>query len=730
MAVAMLSSLLGFAQQIDDTGKSNMKGYLSEITILGEGSKRDVQQMPDVSGTTIYAGKKNSIITIDNIQGNVATNTMRQILAKVPGIQIWESDGSGIQVGISARGLSPNRSWEFNVRQNGYDIAADPFGYPEAYYNPQMQAVQRIQMVRGAGSLQYGPQFGGMINYVLRDGSDINKRFQFETKQTIGSYGLFNSFNAIGGNTEKIHYYAFFDHRNADGWRENSRYKTNTGFATVNFKITDRFKLGAELLVYNMVSQQPGGLTDSLFGIDAQKSFRHRNWISTPWVTAALNGNFKVNEKSQVNLKVFGMWGQRDNMGFTSPITVRDSVISKTGEFNNRNLARDYYRNYGLEARYLAEYHLWNMKNTLSVGLRAYHGNTYRLQNGKGTNGIEFNTQLEDSLYPNDLSLSTDNGAVFAENIFRITNNLFIIPGFRIEYISMSAKGRVGFNPDKTPNSIKDENRFRNIILGGIGAEYHTGKYAELYANITQAYRPMLFSDISASPTTDIIDPNMKDAEGYNADMGYRGTIADYLFFDVSGYYLKYNDRIGLVQMKRADSSTYNYRTNVGNSTSTGLEAIVEFNPIKAWIKDKAWGDFSVFVSYSFTEARYDTYIVKTGDFSGNRVENAPRHILRSGLTYNLRAVSLTYQYSYISEAFSDANNTVKPTADGNNGLIPSYAVSDLTASHHFKQFSLKAGVNNLFDVHYFTRRSGGYPGPGLLPAEGRSFFLSIGAKL
>ncbi len=54
---------------------------------------------------------------------------MRQVLAKVPGIYILESDGSCIQVGIAIRGLSPNRSRDFNVRQNGYDISADPFGY-------------------------------------------------------------------------------------------------------------------------------------------------------------------------------------------------------------------------------------------------------------------------------------------------------------------------------------------------------------------------------------------------------------------------------------------------------------------------------------------------------------------------------------------------------------------------------------------------------------------------
>ena len=166
--------------------------YLSEINLVGKGQQRDVMMLPEIVGTKINAGKKNSLVVLDQVNNVVVNNSMRQILAKVPGIQIWESDGSGIQIGIANRGLSPNRSWEFNIRQNGADISADPFGYPEAYYNPQMQAVQRIQIIRGAGALQYGPQFGGMINYIMKDGSNFSKPLQLECNQTVGSFGLMN----------------------------------------------------------------------------------------------------------------------------------------------------------------------------------------------------------------------------------------------------------------------------------------------------------------------------------------------------------------------------------------------------------------------------------------------------------------------------------------------------------------------------------------------------------
>lgn len=73
-------------------------------------------------------------------------NNTRQIYARIPGVNIWENDGTGAQVSIGLRGLNPNRSWEMNTRQNGYDISSDIFGYPEAYYNPSMEAVEKLKL--------------------------------------------------------------------------------------------------------------------------------------------------------------------------------------------------------------------------------------------------------------------------------------------------------------------------------------------------------------------------------------------------------------------------------------------------------------------------------------------------------------------------------------------------------------------------------------------------------
>lgn len=698
---------------------------LPDVTVVGRNSKSDYQQMPEIVGTNIYAGKKNTLIVLDNVQGNVVTNNMRQVLAKVPGIHIWESDPSGIQIGIAARGLSPNRSWEFNVRQNGYDIAADPFGYPEAYYNPQLQAVQRIEIVRGQGSLQYGPQFGGLVNYILRNGSEINKPFEFETQQTVGSNGLFNSYNAIGGKKGKVHYYTFFDHRNGDGWRENSRYFTNAGYGTVTYNFTTKFSLTAEVMRSHIRSQQPGGLTDVQIMQDAQQSFRGRNWFDITWTTPALIANFQINENTRWNTKLFGTIGDRNSVGFLQSITTKDSINPATLSYNNRVVNLDQYRNYGLESRIITDYRLGKMKNTLSAGIRLYTGTTTRQADGKGTTGTGYDVTITGN-YPRDIIFKSRNTAAFAENIFRISDKFLIIPGIRYEWLEGSSSGRNGYTSGGTEIILQNITRDRSFILAGVGTEYHVTRYTEVYANFSQAYRPIQFANLQAPPTTDVVDADLKDAMGYNIDLGYRGKVKDFLQFDISGFYLQYDNRVGTITV----SGTPSYRliTNVGSSTSKGFEGYVEFNPFRAFGKNKD-ADLIIFGSYGYTDAKYSGNH-KDASTKGKKVENAPTNIFRSGITGGYKGFLLTVQISNVGETFSDANNTVTPSANGNNGLIPSYTVTDLTATYKFsKGLNLKAGANNLFNERYFTRRAGGYPGPGALPADGRTFFISVGAK-
>ncbi len=99
---------------------------LSEIILKANRIKAfQLKRLDDSKGTSIYAGKKNEVILVAQTMANLAVNSSRQIYSQVAGLNIYENDDAGIQLHIGGRGLDPNRTSNFNTRQNNYDISAD-----------------------------------------------------------------------------------------------------------------------------------------------------------------------------------------------------------------------------------------------------------------------------------------------------------------------------------------------------------------------------------------------------------------------------------------------------------------------------------------------------------------------------------------------------------------------------------------------------------------------------
>ncbi len=700
--------------------------HLNEVTIIDHQSLGGVDRMPAIKENVIYAGKKNEVIQLDRINADLSTNNTRQIFAKVPGMSIWENDGSGIQVGIAARGLSPNRSWEFNMRQNGHDISADAFGYPESYYNPPMEALSRIEVVRGAASLQFGPQFGGLINYQMKKGHP-NKAFSFESSQTVGSYGMLNTYNAIGGTIKKFSYYAFFHKRTAEGWRENSQYDVNTGYFSAAYQLNRSINISATYTKMDYISQQPGGLTTDQYNSNHRQSHRERNWFNVPWNVASLTADIRLSSNVNLQIKSFMTIAERNSVGFLQSINVNDTINAETLQYAKRQVDREEYKNYGSEARVSAKYKLLNAGQTVAFGIRAYQGKTTRYQKGIGTTGTDFDLSLTDPIYGKSIELGVNNYSAFAENIFQLGHKLKIVPGVRYEMLQNTISGYISTASD---GGIRSEKRDRHILLYGTGVEYTVTEKTNIYGNYSQAYRPVTFSELTPSSTTEIVDANLKDAFGFNADLGYRGAIKNYLNFDVGVFYVAYENRIGVITQNNTP-----FKTNIGASVSKGIESYIEFDPL-AFAQLSRMGSLSLFASNAFVDARYTTWNNPaiaddpTKSIEGKRVENAPQYIHRFGATYSYKSLAATFQASMVGDVFTDAANTDSPNAAATTGKISGYNVMDASLSYGINEhFNIKAGVNNLANEKYATRRSGGYPGPGLLPGNGRTIYLNMGVK-
>lgn len=698
---------------------------LNEVTVNGVRTISGMGRLDELHDAAIYSGKKTEVILLDSLDANTAQNNPRQVLGRIPGANYSETEGSGFPSnGIGFRGLNPTQSIETNTRQNGYNIAADIYGYPEVYYQPPLEAVQRIEVTRGASSLQFGPQFGGVINYIIKNGNP-DKQFEFITQQTAGSFGLFNSFNSIGGQKGKFNYYAFVQYKQQDGWRSNSQYKQLSGFGKLTYQANVKLKIGIEYSILRNKIKMPGGFTDEQFNEDSRASYRSRNWLKSPWNVFAATAEYKFSTNTLLSIKSAVLLSGRDLVWRNEDggPGEADTIDPATNEYVNREVQREKFTNFTTEARLLSNYKLFGLNNTLATGARFFTGKMKRQGGGLGTTGSDFDLTLLDPHFEYSLDFTTINIAPFVENIFRVTERLSVTPGFRFEYIHSTAKGYTT-DDDSGKEVVANESRKRYIPLFGIGAQYKTSNTTNIYGNISQAYRPSDYSMLTPIGVTSKIDPDLKDAKGYNADLGWRGTFNNYLNFDVSAFYLAYNNRVGLIELTNANGQPYTYRTNVANSIHKGIETYIEFRPTKMLKAKPSVGNISFFNSFSYIDARYTS-----GEFKGKFVEYAPQLINRFGITYSRKIFSTTFVLSNTAKSYGDANNTVLSDA-AVVGVIPSYNVMDWATTFKLKNnCNIKCGINNLADKRYFTKRTDEYPGPGIIPAIGRSFYVSIGAK-
>ena len=714
-----------------------LETLLEEIEISGQSEVvAATGWLNAVSGVGIYEAKKTELIRPEMMTMNKAANVSRQIYARVPGLNIWETDGAGVQLGIGGRGLNPNRTSNFNVRQNGYDISADALGYPESYYTPPVQAIRRIELIRGAASLQYGTQFGGMLNFEFKEAPE-NKSIAFESIQTAGSFGLFNSFNSLAGTKGKWSYYGYYNYKHSGGYRENAGINLHNGYFSLTYRPTALSSIQWESTHMSYLAQQPGGLTDLEFRQDPRQSKRSRNWFDVDWNMTALIIDHRFTPKLKINNRIFLLDAHRYAVGNLGRIDRPDNLNE------NRDLLKDDFHNLGNELRLLYHHKLLGKTSVMVIGNRLYSGLTWRRQ-GEGTAAADADFMFinESQAMDSNFDLPSRNVSFFVEEMVQLTSNLSITPGLRYEYILTEAEGYY-YNRlyDLAGNILLEDQIYeqkskpRSLILGGMGVSFKPTEQVELYGNISQNFRAINFNDIRVVNPSFQVDPDISDERGYNADLGIRGKLADQFKFDASIFYLSYQDRIGSVLKREPDpmfnylvDRTYRYRTNIADAGIVGIESYLETSLLKQIIREEI--NLSAFINFAYIHGKY--LESQENGISGNNVEMVPPINIKTGLNAKVYGVGFSMLFGYVQEHFSDATNTDSspPVPTAVEGLIPSYHFMDLSMDYRWRKWLIEAGSNNVTNQSFFTRRAAGYPGPGILPSDGRSFYLSVGISL
>lgn len=734
--IFLLGALLLFAKS-KIWAQNNSNNQLHRIDTLHIWSKKlglelgqfsdpfSVKFDPSGTGMLINSVHGNEIVKLPKQMAPVGDKNARQMLARIPGVMVYDMDGTGNQVNVSVRGLDPHRSWEFNIRQNGVLINSDLYGYPASHYNPPMEAISEVQLIHGTSALQYGAEFGGLINYVLKPG-DTSKVFSGEFIQSVGTWNTLSSYLSAGGKKGKWQYFGYGQFRKSDGYRDTAEGKTHASHAEVKFQPNNKWLVKAEISNSEYAFRLPGPLSDLQFAENPRQASRSRNYFSPNIWVPAISIFHQPNANTKYSLVLSGVYGTRKSVQFEGTADKLDTISSVTGLFAHRMVDIDLFHSKTAELRALKRYRISGYRNDLSVGIRGFSNRLHRQQQGVGSVGSDMDFGINDSLgFGRDLWYLSNSIAVSAENLVQLNSRLQVSVGLRYELGSTKIPGTLKYYDSvPIPNVISHQ-----VPMAGINGAYLLRR-AKIHGGISSAYRPVVFKDVIPNSTLEVVAAGLKDVKGYNAEIGISGDVGKRKVgvYRFTVYRMRTLNRMGSM-MDSVNAKYMIVKKNFGDATTHGAEIYLQWD----LIQNQHFG-MQLFSSTGLQFAQYTRGIIgvsgKNFDVTGNRVEGIPRYIQRFGWVNRYGNWQLQVLYHIVGWQYSDPLNTVVAAENGSKGKVPGYNLLDAGMSWKYNEkLTFQLNASNIFNVSYYSKRPTMYPGPGIWPSDGRSFQLSLLAK-
>lgn len=653
----------------------------------------------------MLAGKKVSVTNLEALP-EITTNNYRQILSQTPGLFVSEVANESF-ASINYRGLGdPHESFNLLMLKDGLPIAADPYGYPANYYQPPVDSVERVEFVRGGASLLYGPQPGGSLNFVTKK-PVLNQERRATSKHIVGSKNLYSTYNEISGGDEDAAGMGFFHHRGSDGFRNfNSDYDINNGGARFTLNTAPDTLVHIDLDAYSGRFGEPGGLSNvpgeglAYIGDNRFASTLTSDQLRIDRYAPTLTVEQKLDGDTSLTSKVFGGYFQRESRRQSYgaapsfggiPLGATNTIQRQ--EFSSVGVDSRLQRNWGADSKHVA-----------TVGITgSYTDSPFR--QWKGTS-IEARTGAKEK----DLDRSLGVVSVFTENRFNL-GKFSITPGIRMENIFQDIKENFNSNLVTAPESgsLRGENRYDQVALFGLGSTYEISEGAELYANISQGYKPVTYGDAVPLQTGDTISGDLDPAKTITYEAGVRGEPTNWLTVDSSVFYTTFKDQFGRLGSQIA---------NVGDGRYQGIEGATELsitqlaNSFCESNELSSLGNFSLYANASLLDAEFNA-----GPADGKIPQFAPDYLVRTGLVYSYDdRAKLAFLGNFIDSVYADDANT-------SNRRISAYSLWDLTAEYRFTSaVKVVGGVNNIFNEEYISRIRGN----GLEPGNPRNIYAGL----
>lgn len=704
LAVLIAVGTLTYAHAENNNSKA---AVLETIQLQAQGNWLD-----DVTAKKVFEHAGARTIIDRKRLDETASVTIKDALKQVPGVQVQDNAGtagSDLSLSFGVRGLTSRFSPRSTVLMDGVPLAFAPYGQPQLSLAPtSLGNIESIDVIRGAGSVRFGPQnVGGIINFNTRS---IPKQFQGNiamTSEIARNGNVKLSPNLFLGTTldNGLGLALLYSGTQGNGYRDsNDHNNINDVIFKTAYAFTDQDQIEFNLHRYDGKADMPGGLTTQEYKADSNQSTRPYDYFEGHRTDGAL----KYTHKDDAN--TFELLAYHTD-------TYRNAVMEKINDTDkNKKQLRNAPRTYkvtAFEPRYSHAYVLGNTANEISIGYRylnedskEYIGRSAWYKNGT--------TPLSVDGYSSAVG-KTIAHAVYLDNRTDL-GAWSITPGVRFE----SIKTRENYYKLNANNSIKNEVSTHvksNEVLPNLSVLYKVNDQWNVFANYGISFGPQQYSQMAkiddtsklAVSQTDGLNP--EKAKNYEIGTHYLG---DALTAEFTVFYIDFDQ-----ELLRYNLGGTEGWTNLGATKHMGFEfgARYDFGQL-----NDALTGLSTYTNLTYTHATAAAGIRKGKDLSFSS-----RWVANIGLGYKYEQWSInTDLFAQSKQVAPNKDDLVVEDSAAMYGSIPGYATMAVRVgydlSRYLNGFKVAAGIKNMFDKNYFTRSSDA--NGGKFQGQPRTIFL------
>jgi Fe(3+) dicitrate transport protein len=655
---------------------------------------------------------------IDPLSGN-------EVFRRIPGVHVVDEEGVGLRMNLGVRGLDPDRSRAVLVLEDGVPVSLSPYGEPELYYTPAMDRMAGVEVLKGSGSILFGPQtIGGVVNYITADPPKTQKG----ALSIKGAQGGFFNGQASYGNTY-----------GKTGVQVNLLHKQADEIGMLQFKVTDftsKFKfqtsaksvVGVKVGIYNEESNATYiGLTQTMYDAGGQDFARIApdDVLRVRRYSISATHDYYFNEKTKLKTTAFAYtttrnWTRQDfetetskNTNPTGVVWGDTSIVGGALYMQNSTGSRDrQFEVTGFESKLNKEFKIGKLNNDFTVGGRFIYERAFE-QRINGTIAGAYSGVLR------DYEIRTGYGtSAYAHNNFKLHKKFNMTAGVRGEWFD--------YERDIVRTKNKDTSIVNNSsvlqVIPGAGFNFVPKENLVVFGGVHRGFAPPRIKDAISSKGEDL----QLDAElSWNYELGFRGALKKGLSFELTGFYMDFSNQIIPVSVSSGGKGVG--AMNGGQTIHKGVEMGVlldvdRFIPMK---------EEKLLISISTTLIKAELKGVRlyeeiSVNVNGNRTPYAPELLLNAAIGYeSVHGFGVRFTCMHVGNQFTDVLNTVDPSANGREGKLDAYTILDASVRYTVKKINTTFSVSakNMTDERYIaTRRPEGI-------RVGNPRFLMFGVK-